>query len=96
MARYFIDRPIFAWVLAIVMMLAGLLALSARADYQPKAEKVVDNVYAIVGPLGQRSADNDAWPELETVQDWFSCGFVQPVYEQVIRAAMLYVTSRWW
>ncbi|MFP5433485.1 MAG: efflux RND transporter permease subunit, partial [Alphaproteobacteria bacterium] len=27
MARYFIDRPIFAWVLAIVMMLAGLLAL---------------------------------------------------------------------
>ncbi len=39
--------------------MAGLLALSARADYQPKAEKVVDNVYAIVGPLGQRSADND-------------------------------------
>ena len=27
MARYFIDRPIFAWVIAIVMMLAGLLAI---------------------------------------------------------------------
>ena len=27
MARYFIDRPIFAWVLAIVMMMAGLLAI---------------------------------------------------------------------
>ena len=27
MARYFIDRPIFAWVIAIVLMLAGLLAL---------------------------------------------------------------------
>lgn len=27
MARYFIDRPIFAWVIAIVIMLAGLLAL---------------------------------------------------------------------
>jgi glyoxylase-like metal-dependent hydrolase (beta-lactamase superfamily II) len=25
----------------------------------PKAEKVVDNVYAIVGPLGQRNMDND-------------------------------------
>ena len=27
MARYFIDRPIFAWVLAVALMLAGLLAL---------------------------------------------------------------------
>jgi glyoxylase-like metal-dependent hydrolase (beta-lactamase superfamily II) len=35
------------------------LAGSAHADYQPAAELVVDNVYAIVGPLGQRSADND-------------------------------------
>ena len=46
--------------LILVAAVAGLLALSARADdYQPKAEKVVDNVYAIVGPLGQRSAEND-------------------------------------
>lgn len=43
----------------LVAAFAGLLALSARADYQPVAEKVADNVYAIVGPLGQRSADND-------------------------------------
>ncbi len=28
MARFFIDRPIFAWVIAIVVMLAGALALS--------------------------------------------------------------------
>jgi hydrophobe/amphiphile efflux-1 (HAE1) family protein len=27
MSRYFIDRPIFAWVLAIIVMLAGLLAV---------------------------------------------------------------------
>ncbi|MDF0546121.1 efflux RND transporter permease subunit [Sphingobium sp. H39-3-25] len=27
MSRYFIDRPIFAWVLAIILILAGLLAL---------------------------------------------------------------------
>ena len=27
MSRYFIDRPIFAWVLAIVLMLAGVLAI---------------------------------------------------------------------
>jgi len=28
MARFFIDRPIFAWVLAIVIMLAGALAIT--------------------------------------------------------------------
>jgi multidrug efflux pump len=27
MARFFIDRPIFAWVIAIIIMLAGLLAM---------------------------------------------------------------------
>ena len=27
MANYFIDRPVFAWVLAIIMMLAGGLAI---------------------------------------------------------------------
>src|SRR3954451_328888 len=27
MSRYFIDRPIFAWVLAILVMLFGLLAV---------------------------------------------------------------------
>lgn len=37
----------------------ALVALTAHADYLPRAEKVVDGVYAIVGPLGQRSAAND-------------------------------------
>ena len=27
MARYFIDRPIFAWVIAIILMLADVLAI---------------------------------------------------------------------
>ena len=27
MARYFIDRPIFAWVIAILVMLGGVLAI---------------------------------------------------------------------
>ena len=29
MARFFIDRPVFAWVIAIIIMLAGVLALRA-------------------------------------------------------------------
>jgi multidrug efflux pump subunit AcrB len=27
MARFFIDRPVFAWVIAIVIMLAGVLSI---------------------------------------------------------------------
>lgn len=27
MSRFFIDRPIFAWVLALVVMLAGALSI---------------------------------------------------------------------
>jgi multidrug efflux pump len=34
MARFFIDRPVFAWVIAIGMMLAGLLALRSMAVSQ--------------------------------------------------------------
>ncbi len=47
------------FILLLLAVLAGILTVGARADYQPKAERVVDNVYAIVGPIGQRSADND-------------------------------------
>ncbi len=34
MSRYFIDRPIFAWVIAIVMMLAGGLAIRSMSIAQ--------------------------------------------------------------
>jgi len=44
--------------LSLRILFFSLLSLQAQA-YTPHAEKVVDNVYALVGPLGQRSADND-------------------------------------
>lgn len=34
MSRYFIDRPIFAWVIAIIMILAGALAIRSLAVAQ--------------------------------------------------------------
>jgi glyoxylase-like metal-dependent hydrolase (beta-lactamase superfamily II) len=43
----------------VLFLFAASSSLAALADFQPKAEKVVDNVYAIVGPLGQRNLDND-------------------------------------
>ncbi len=51
------------WILLATV--TTLFALTARADavpgveYHPRAERVAANVYAIVGPLGQRSVDND-------------------------------------
>lgn len=48
-------------IAALVVTLALLAAFNVRAEYLPKAERVVEGegVYAIVGPLGQRSAEND-------------------------------------
>ena len=37
----------------------------------------------------ERSADNDAWPEIEGVQDWFAANFCQPIYERVVLSAVL-------
>jgi HAE1 family hydrophobic/amphiphilic exporter-1/multidrug efflux pump len=34
MSRYFINRPIFAWVIAIILMLAGVLAIRSMAIAQ--------------------------------------------------------------
>jgi glyoxylase-like metal-dependent hydrolase (beta-lactamase superfamily II) len=45
-------------LLALLFFILALGAPAAHA-FQPRAEKVVDNVYAIVGPLGQRSVEND-------------------------------------
>ncbi|MCW5625658.1 MAG: efflux RND transporter permease subunit [Burkholderiales bacterium] len=44
MARFFIDRPIFAWVIAIIVMMAGALAVVNLpiAQYPPIAPPSVD------------------------------------------------------
>jgi glyoxylase-like metal-dependent hydrolase (beta-lactamase superfamily II) len=46
-------------MLKILITAALLLSFGVRAEYVPQAERVIDNVYAIVGPLGQRSVEND-------------------------------------
>ena len=46
MARFFIDRPIFAWVIAIVIMLAGGLSIT-----QLSLEQYPDIAEAGVEPL---------------------------------------------
>lgn len=36
----------------------------------------------------ERSADNDVWPELECLQDFFATGFCQPIYESLVLAGI--------
>ena len=47
MTRFFIDRPIFAWVISLLIMLAGLLALRALpvAQYPDIAPPMI-GIYA--------------------------------------------------
>lgn len=45
---------------ALCLLIVSFLAsAAAQAEYTPKAERVSGKVYAIVGPLVQRSAEND-------------------------------------
>jgi len=37
----------------------------------------------------ERSADNDTWPEIQALQEWFATSFCQPTYESVVRGGVL-------
>jgi len=48
MVRFFIDRPVFAWVIAIIVMLAGTLAVTTLPiaqypDIAPPAISITAN-----------------------------------------------------
>lgn len=59
-SRYFAGAAVMKRLgYAFTAMLTMLCSLGAGAGYTPRAELVAQGVYAIVGPLGQRSAGND-------------------------------------
>lgn len=45
--------------LSTPLLIVLALMMPVAQAFQLKAEHVVDSVYALIGPLGQRSADND-------------------------------------
>ncbi|KQZ01510.1 multidrug transporter [Pseudolabrys sp. Root1462] len=59
MSRFFIDRPIFAWVIAIVIMLGGLLALRSLSISQ----------YPQIAPTTVRISANYAGADAQTVEN---------------------------
>jgi len=38
----------------------------------------------------EKSADNELWPEIEALQQWWSCSFYQPIYTAVIEMAIAF------
>lgn len=69
----------------------GLIASVARDEAAAlpgiKASTVTGD-YRNSSFSSERSADNDAWPEIEVVQDWFASHFCQPIYEAIVTAAV--------
>lgn len=59
MAKFFIDRPIFAWVIAIIIMLAGLLAIMKLPIAQ----------YPTIAPPAVSISANYPGADAKTVQD---------------------------
>lgn len=37
----------------------------------------------------ERSADNDCWPEIAIVQEWFASHYCQPIWETILRTAIM-------
>ncbi|MDH2432583.1 efflux RND transporter permease subunit [Pokkaliibacter sp. MBI-7] len=60
MARFFIDRPIFAWVIAIIIMMAGLLAINTLpiAQYPSIAPPAVTISASYTGASAQTVQDS--------------------------------------
>ncbi|HHR0773882.1 TPA: efflux RND transporter permease subunit, partial [Serratia marcescens] len=59
MAKFFIDRPIFAWVIAIIVMLAGVLAIMKLPIAQ----------YPTIAPPAVRISATYPGADAKTVQD---------------------------
>jgi len=80
MAKFFIDRPIFAWVIAIIVMLAGLLAILKL----PVAQ------YPTIAPPAVTIAATYPGADAQTVQD-----SVTQVIEQNMNGldGLLYMSS---
>ncbi|RDV25500.1 hydrophobe/amphiphile efflux-1 family RND transporter [Alteromonas aestuariivivens] len=66
MARFFIDRPVFAWVLAIITMMAGLLAIrSLPIEQYPKVAPPSVTISAAYPGASAQSVENSVTQVVE-------------------------------
>jgi multidrug efflux pump len=66
MAGFFIDRPVFAWVLAIITMLAGVLAIfSLPIEQYPKVAPPTVSITAIYPGASAQTVENSVTQVVE-------------------------------
>jgi multidrug efflux pump len=66
MPQFFIDRPVFAWVIAIATMLAGLLALNSLAISQyPQIAPPAVNIVATYAGADAQTVENSVTKVIE-------------------------------
>ncbi|WP_218354261.1 efflux RND transporter permease subunit [Alteromonas lipotrueiana] len=66
MARFFIDRPVFAWVLAIITMLAGVLAINnLPIEQYPKVAPPSVSINASYPGASAKSVENSVTQVVE-------------------------------
>jgi multidrug efflux pump len=59
MARFFIDRPVFAWVIAIIIMLAGVLAIRGLpVEQYPKIAPPTVSINAVYPGASAQTVEN--------------------------------------
>ena len=77
MANYFIDRPVFAWVLAIIMMLAGGLAIMNLpvAQYPQIAPPTI--TVSATYPGADAQTVEDSVTVTSVLIPWNTCGMTQ-------------------
>src|SRR5438105_11254779 len=81
LARFFIDRPVLAWVISIIIILLGAIA----AGFLPIAE------YPEVTPPNVRVTANYPGADAQVVADTVAA----PIEQQVVGVeGMLYMTSQ--
>ncbi len=66
MARFFIDRPVFAWVIAIIIMLAGILSIRALpVEQYPKVAPPTVNISASYPGASAETVENSVTQVIE-------------------------------
>ncbi len=88
MARFFIDRPIFAWVIAIVIMLAGALSIRRLAIEQyPNIAPTTVSINASYPGASARALEDSVTQVIEQSHDRHRSPGVHVLDQQLRRAA---------
>ena len=95
MSRFFINRPIFAWVIAIMVMLAGLLAIKTLPVSQYPRHRAADDRHQrhLSGRLGADGAGY-GYPGCRTETEWHRQPDLHGIHQRLGRGGYIYLTFK--